>query len=335
MDPFTQGVFGSLWAQSAARARDLPGAAAAGFLAGLAADLDVLIRSPTDPLLAVEYHRHFTHALVFVPAGALAVSLILWPIFKRRLPFGLLYAFCLLGFLSHGLLDAATSYGTRLFWPFSEVRIAWNFISVVDPLFTLPITVLLGVALFKRARRPVMLAVAWAAVYLILGGVQQDRAERILDAWAADQGLVVERRLAKPAFGNLVLWRGLVDNGQGFYVIAIRNVPFTYPLVYPGVYVHRFRAQDFPPHSRLGRDLARFDHFSSGWLFRYPPYEDGDTWWVGDFRYAIDPAGWRPLWGLRFDPADLDARARFERPSRVTKAERERFFARLLGRIPD
>ena len=38
-----------------------------GALAGAAPDLDVLIRSETDPLLALQYHRHFTHALLIAP----------------------------------------------------------------------------------------------------------------------------------------------------------------------------------------------------------------------------------------------------------------------------
>jgi len=34
-----------------------------GFLSGMAPDLDILIRSSTDPLLSLEYHRQFTHFL--------------------------------------------------------------------------------------------------------------------------------------------------------------------------------------------------------------------------------------------------------------------------------
>ena len=46
-------------------------AALVGAVAGMTADLDVLIRSSADPLLNLEYHRHFSHSLLFVPLGAL------------------------------------------------------------------------------------------------------------------------------------------------------------------------------------------------------------------------------------------------------------------------
>jgi len=51
-------------------------AAVAGGLAALTPDADTFIRSATDPLLAVEYHRHFTHALTFAPVGAALVALL-------------------------------------------------------------------------------------------------------------------------------------------------------------------------------------------------------------------------------------------------------------------
>ena len=61
---------------------------------------------------------------------------LLWPIFKKRLSFARLYRYSLLGYLLSGLLDACTSYGTHLLWPFSDARVAWHLISVIDPLFT-------------------------------------------------------------------------------------------------------------------------------------------------------------------------------------------------------
>ena len=47
------------------------------------------------------------------------------------------------GYATHGLLDACTSYGTVLFWPFSNERLTWNNISIVDPLLTIPALILL------------------------------------------------------------------------------------------------------------------------------------------------------------------------------------------------
>ena len=123
-----------------------------GFLAGLVPDLDVLIRSSNDPILSLEYHRQFTHSLFFIPFGAFIVALMIFPLVKRSLSLKTVYIASFLGYATHGLIDACTSYGTLIFWPFSDVRVAWNNISVVDPLFTIPILVLVFAAIIKRKR---------------------------------------------------------------------------------------------------------------------------------------------------------------------------------------
>ena len=78
MDPLSQGALGAIVAQSAARRNQLGIATAFGLLSGMAADLDVFISSSTDPLLFLEYHRQFTHSLVFIPIGGLLCALFLF-----------------------------------------------------------------------------------------------------------------------------------------------------------------------------------------------------------------------------------------------------------------
>jgi len=53
------------------------------FFAGLLADSDVLIHSSSDPLLTIEYHRHFTHSVFFVPIGVLLAAAVLFPFFVK------------------------------------------------------------------------------------------------------------------------------------------------------------------------------------------------------------------------------------------------------------
>jgi len=337
LDPFTQGVFGSLFAQAGARRKHVRPAAAVGFAGGLAPDLDVLIRSSSDSLLAIEYHRHFTHALAFIPVAAMLVALVAWPLVSRWRPdvkFARVFAWSLLGVASHGVLDAMTSYGTRLLWPFSDERIAWNIISVIDPMFTVPLVLLLGFAVWKQSRKGARIAALWAIFYLAIGTLQQHRAEQIVGHWAENAGIEATRVIAKPSFANLVLWRGLVDDGERMHIIAVRILPGRQALVWRGSSVPHFSAGDWPDDSRLQRDLERFRHFSGDWLFRYYSYDDGPTRFVGDLRYAIDPASSRPLWGIRLDPDQPAVPVRFERPARVTESERQSFLDRLMGRDP-
>ena len=93
MDLLTQGLIGSAMAQSASAREETRIAGIVGLLAGIAPDADTLIRSGSDPLLFLDFHRHFTHSILFVPAIGLAVALVLWPLLARRLPFNRLFLF--------------------------------------------------------------------------------------------------------------------------------------------------------------------------------------------------------------------------------------------------
>ena len=87
------------------------------------------------------------------------------------------------GFLTHVLLDCFTTYGTQVFAPFSNQRVAWGTVSVVDPLYTVPFLVCLILATrFARdhSRRRIWngLGLAWSCVYLSLTAVNHHNVHR-------------------------------------------------------------------------------------------------------------------------------------------------------------
>ena len=148
MDPLSQGIVGSVAAQQKNSKEKILLITIIGFLSGMAPDLDVFIRSSYDPLLAIEFHRQFTHSLIFIPFGALIVTVFTRLIFFKILSFFENYIFAIIGYATHGFLDACTSYGTQLMWPFSNERYAWNIISIIDPLLTIPILFFLILTIF-------------------------------------------------------------------------------------------------------------------------------------------------------------------------------------------
>jgi inner membrane protein len=190
MDPFTQGTLGAALPQATRHKASIAAAGALGFLSGMAADLDVLIRSPVDPLLFLEYHRQFTHALIFIPLGGLITALVLhWLLGRRwKLSFAQTALFCTLGYATHALLDTATSYGTMLLWPFSDHRFAWRIVSVIDPLFTGPLAMLVAASALKRSPAYARAGLIWAGLYLSLGALQHHAALQMGRDIAAARG---------------------------------------------------------------------------------------------------------------------------------------------------
>ena len=209
MDPLSQAVLGSIAAQSYSKKSTLAKAAVIGGLAGVAPDLDVLISSPHDSLLALEYHRHFTHSLLFIPLGGLICALIFTLTLGSwwQLSFKQIAVWSLLGYATHGLLDACTSYGTQLLWPFSNYRVSWNIISIIDPLYTLPLLALVIIAAVKKQHRFARAAVLWVVMYLILGVVQHERALSLAEDLIAERGHTALAIEAKPSFLNFIVWQ--------------------------------------------------------------------------------------------------------------------------------
>ena len=174
MDPLTQASIGAAAAAIVCRKAETRHALLLGALAGAAPDLDVLIRSETDPLLALEYHRHFTHALLIAPLIGLLVAVLFKGLFFwKHYPYRRLALFGMMGAITHGLIDACTSYGTLLYWPISHHRESWDIISIIDPIFTLPLVLFTVIAFVFRRPRFAQYAVALCLIYLSLGTYQQ------------------------------------------------------------------------------------------------------------------------------------------------------------------
>ena len=329
MDPVTQGVVGAALAQAFARREDVRLATLAGVAGGMAADLDILIRSAEDPLLTIEYHRHFTHALLFVPLGGLIVAAALWPLVRRRVRFPRWLGFATLGYLTAGLLDGCTSYGTRLLWPFSDVRIAWDLVAVIDPLFTVTLGFLVILAAVRRRPRWARVACVLGVLYLAVALVQRERAASRAWDLASDRGHDVARLVVKPSMGNLLVWRSTYVAGDDVWVDAIRVGLKT--RVYRGartpLVVPARDLSDVPHGSVLRADIDRFAHFSDGWLCWHPDRPDV----LGDARYASLPDAISPLWGIMIDRDKPEVHTPFVRTRRVEAVTLRRFWAMLRG----
>lgn len=343
MDPLSQAVVGTLGAQSLSLfsshvRNDLKRASLVGAIAGLTPDLDVLIRSSSDPLLALEFHRQFTHSLAFIPIGALIVAATLFGLSRLKrdstAQFSWMYAYALAGYATHGLLDACTNYGTQLLWPFANTRISWNLISIIDPLFTLP---LLGLAVFAigyRSPRIVAGAIVFAFAYLGVGLSQRLTLEAHVQKIAETRGHVIERIDVKPSFANLILWRSVYESDGVHYTDALHRWPWSRHIRhYEGGSVPALNVENdfsFLPKGSVARnDIERFRWFSNGFLSWNPT----DPTYIGDIRFAFFPTSTEALWGIVI-PRDHPPQQHVDFISRraLSSQERAHFAQMLWGR---
>src|SRR5262249_39551309 len=94
----------------------------------------------TDPLAVVRYHRGITHSWFGLPAFAVLLAwLTRWLARRLRVespPWAVLALIYAVAIASHIILDGMTSFGTRMFTPFSQDRVAWDFLFIIDFTFT-------------------------------------------------------------------------------------------------------------------------------------------------------------------------------------------------------
>ncbi|GLT16380.1 hypothetical protein GCM10007938_01560 [Vibrio zhanjiangensis] len=332
MDPLTQGLLGASLPQSLSKKQHLVVAGILGLLSGMAPDLDTLIRSSNDPLLYLEFHRQFTHSLLFIPIGSLICACVLHPLIGKKylLSFKQSWLYCALGYATHSLLDFCTSYGTQLFWPLTTERYAWNTISVIDPMFTLPILILLVFTLIKKNHWFARIAFFWALLYPLFGLIQKERAEEIGWQIAKQRGHEPLRLEAKPSFANILVWKIVYETNEKYFVDAVRVS--TSIKVYSGESTARLNIErDFPwlnMHSQQAKDIERFRWFSQGFVAQDPH----NPLRIIDVRYSIVPNQLKALWSIRLSPsAPLQAHVEFDTHRDNNWESRAIFIKMLLG----
>lgn len=335
VDPFTHTLLGASLGYTIGGRHLGRAAMLAGGLAAFVPDADVFIRSAADPLLAIEHHRGFTHALAMAPVGA-AVVAALWlirPSWRNRARWLALWGCAVAGYVSHSLLDAATSYGTQLFWPVTNQRVGWDFISIIDPLLTLTLLVGVSLAFLRQRTLPVRICLGLGALYLGLGAVQHARALAAQRQVAAARGHALERVEVMPTLANNVVWRALYVYQGKIYSDRIRVGWWSAPQVREGWSLPLAGRSHLSPAERARdtrKSFERFAWFSDHWVARSPL----DAGILADMRYTLSTEAFDPIWGIQFTPEGAPTEVVWINRSRERKIRAGELWAEIAGHDP-
>jgi membrane-bound metal-dependent hydrolase YbcI (DUF457 family) len=148
MDTITHGIVGALIGKGFFSERNGRVATFAATVGAMFPDVDVVQEIfSSDPLAIVKYHRAITHSFVALPFFAALLAWLTRAGFKfarkrRGLrdweapSWGILFVIYAIAIASHILLDAMTSFGTRLGYPLSQQRVSWDLLFIIDFCFT-------------------------------------------------------------------------------------------------------------------------------------------------------------------------------------------------------
>ncbi len=127
-----------------------------------------------------------------------------------------------LSIFTHPLLDSCTTFGTQLFQPFNDYRVAFNNISVVDPIYTLPFLICVIVTSMLLRNSPKRrffnyLGIGLSTAYLLFTFYNKWQVDRVFEKSLAEQQFEYKRYMTSPTIFNNVLWHCIAEGDSVYY----------------------------------------------------------------------------------------------------------------------
>lgn len=342
MDSITQAVLGAAIGEAALGKKIGNRAIIWGALVGTIPDLDIIFLPLLDNAQDLAFHRGSSHSLLIMIIASLGLAKPLSNLWKNEkvtpMRAGM---FILINWFTHVLIDCFTVYGTSVLWPFSDARIGFNNLFIIDPFYTIPLIVsLIWLAFYRNkkdlAKRTRILnwGLGISSAYVIFSFAMKFYASSSFDADLARRNIEYNRRFEAPTAFNTLLWRSVLDRDEEIWV-GYRSVlespskPIRWT-VYPK------QKEVLAPFANE-REVQTLVWFSQGWWIARP---HAQGIWIADMRFGetriydakpgmVDS---RFMFSWSFEPKKESDRISYTRPSeRNAKDTLRRIGHRILG----
>jgi inner membrane protein len=223
MDSLTQIVLGAAIGEKTLGKKLGNRALLYGAIAGTIPDLDVYVGKWLDPITAIEIHRGFSHSILFFVLLSPILGWLLCKIEKKNnISFKQATIFWFLGLFTHALLDAFTTWGTQLLYPF-DIKFSMHSIFVIDPLYTLPFLVCILLLMRHKRTNPkrqklVNLGLMMSSLYLLLTVFVQQIVKSKFETRLLEENISYNRKITKPSPMNIILWNTIIETDTGYYL---------------------------------------------------------------------------------------------------------------------
>ena len=293
MDSITQIVLGAACGEAILGKKIGNRALLFGAIGGTIPDLDVFVGKIlyNNEIDSMAFHRGFMHSFLFAILGAIAFGALVFWFYNRGKRYGMttqkdwMWLF-FASIFTHPILDSFTAYGTQLFAPFSNYRVAFNNISVADPLYTLPFLVLLIVVMFlkrtsSKRRLFLKLGLGVSSFYMMFTLVNKYHVHGVYKRALAEEQIDYLRFQTQPTILNNFLWYGIAETTDAYFV-GFYSILDATPTVSKW---HRLPKN----HDLLGdmpKDLETLSWFSGGY-YNLSETSDPNTFLYKDLRYPM------------------------------------------------
>ena len=256
-----------------------------GAIAGTIPDLDILANPFVSEATALWAHRGPTHSILFAFIAAPVLGWMWSRFFKKSLAsqkdWTKLFFWCL---WTHPMLDLFTMYGTGFFEPFSNYRVGFNSIFIIDPLYTIPLLLMVIVAMFfsrtnERRRLLAKIGLGISSAYILWGVVVKQVINSRIETSISEQSIPSIRYMSSASFANTILWRGLVETEDAYYE-GFNSIIGSEKIVWHRIPKNKVLMASLPDSEFINT----LKWFSNGYLHAYEA-KDGTTL-VSDLRFG-------------------------------------------------
>lgn len=177
-----------------------------------------------------------------------------------------------LALFTHIVLDCFTSFGTQVFMPFSDFRVAFNNIAVADPAYTLPFLIcVIIVACLKRGTKA-RLAVNWlgigiSSLYMLWSIFNKINVDQVFAKALEHRSIQPLQCRASPTILNNILWNCVAEDQDHFYVGQYSLFDTDPNLHYLNVFPKNDSIHDL---LKAEEDYQTLLWFSDGYLAAFP-----------------------------------------------------------------
>ena len=226
MDSITQIVLGAACGEAVLGKKLGNKALLYGALGGTIPDLDVFLGDFlfSNEIQSMAFHRGIMHSIFFAVFTSFILGYLFYFIYSRKYINNYIsqiewIRLFFLSLFTHSLLDCFTAYGTQIFSPFSNYRVAFNNISVVDPLYTVPFLIsLILLMFFKRSTklrsRLLKFGFIVSSFYMILTLINKYNVNHVFKSSLADVEYI--RFRSQPTIFNNILWYGIIETESDY-----------------------------------------------------------------------------------------------------------------------
>lgn len=300
MDSLTHTVLGACLGEIIAGKKIGKKAMLIGALANNFPDVDVVLNffiSPVQNLLA---HRGITHSIFLCAVFSFLFSWLLTKILKKD-GIGFKQSFVLIGsgLFLHILMDACTSYGTGWFEPFSNYRVSFNTLFIIDPFFLMPLLIASVILLFMKTASSkrtgtAQVALTVSAVYLLITFVVKSYVNNLVANDLSLQKIPNTDYMVTPAPLSNLLWNVITKNDSdcyvGYYSVFDKEPTIDYHKIHKNneLIGNYKNAEEVKMLMRFSKDYYRFRYSDSSLVFSDLRFGQIGGWYERDAPFVFN-----------------------------------------------